>query len=64
MLSIFNISTQNEVVRDVKALSALLYAAAIKPNIKVIPKKPPSPELSAISGNRRSVLGYYQLMVN
>jgi hypothetical protein len=28
---------QKEVVRDVNALSALLYAAAIKPRINVIP---------------------------
>ena len=44
-------------VREVNALSALLYAAAIRPSIKVIPKNPPSPDLNAISGNRRSVLG-------
>ena len=50
-------STQTDVVREVNALSALLYAAAIRPSIKVIPKNPPSPDLNAISGNRRSVLG-------
>jgi len=30
-------STQKDVVREVNALSALLYAAAIRPSIKVIP---------------------------
>src|SRR6056300_2044645 len=57
VISIFRISTQNEVVRDVNALSALLYAAAIRPNIKVIPKNSPSPDLNAICGNKRSVRG-------
>ena len=56
-LSIFNISTQKEVVSDVKALSALLYAAAISPKINTIPKNSPNPDLKAISGNNKSVLG-------
>ena len=33
---IFNMSTQKDVVNDVKAESALEYAAAIKPKIKII----------------------------
>ena len=39
---IFNMSTQKDVVNDVKAESALEYAAAIKPKIKIIiiPKVP------------------------
>ena len=35
---IFNMSTQKDVVNDVKAESALEYAAAIKPKIKIIIK--------------------------
>ena len=50
-------STQNEVVREVSALSALLYAAAISPKINTIPKNSPNPDLKAISGNNKSVLG-------
>ena len=50
-------STQKEVVSDVKALSALLYAAAISPKINTIPKNSPNPDLKAISGNNKSVLG-------
>ena len=46
-----------EVVKEVKALSALLYAAAIKPNIKVIPTIKPRSPLNAISGKSRSVFG-------
>ena len=50
-------STQKEVVSDVKALSALLYAAAIRPNRNVIPIPIPRLLLSAISGNNRSGFG-------
>ena len=49
-------STQNDVVSEVNALSALLYAAAIRPRIKLIPNKIPSSLFKAISGNNRSVL--------
>jgi len=43
------ISTQYDVVSEVKALSALLYAAAISPNKKVIPIKFPRLLFNAIS---------------
>ena len=36
------VETQNEVVKEVRALSALLYAAAIKPSKKLIPSTIPS----------------------
>ena len=52
-------STQYEVVREVKALSALLYAAAIKPSKKVIPIKFPKPLFKAISGNNKSLLQFH-----
>ena len=49
-------STQKEVVKEVSALSALLYAAAINPNKKLTPKINPSSLFNAISGNNKSVL--------
>ena len=48
-------SIQYEVVKEVNALSALLYAAAIKPNMKVRDNTIPRSPLSAISGNNKSV---------
>ena len=41
LLSIFKKSIQNEVVNEVKAESALEYAAAIIPNKKIIDVNPP-----------------------
>ena len=49
-------STQKDVVKEVKALSALLYAAAISPKRNTIPIVRPKSEFNAISGNKRSVL--------
>ena len=50
------ISTQNDVVKEVRAESALEYAAAIIPIIKRIPTKTGSPVLRAILGNNISGL--------
>ena len=48
------ISTQNEVVKDVRAESALEYAAAMIPIIKRTPTYSGNPELRAIFGNNIS----------
>ena len=53
---IFNMSTQKDVVKDVKAESALEYAAAIKPKIKIIIKGKPKVSLNITAGNRSSGL--------
>ena len=55
--SVLRKSTQKEVVKEVSALSALLYAAAIKPSIKVTATVMARPLFSAISGNNRSDFG-------
>ena len=46
---------QNEVVSEVNALSALLYAAAINPSINVIDKVISNPLFNAIWGKSKSV---------
>ena len=48
------ISTQNDVVREVKAESAEEYAAAIIPIINKMPTYSGSPEFKAILGNNIS----------
>ena len=49
-------STQKDVVNDVKAESALEYAAAIKPKIKIIIKGKPRVLLNTTAGKRSSGL--------
>ena len=53
---IFNISTQKDVVNDVNAESALDYAAAIKPKIKIIIMGKPRVSLNTTAGKRSSGL--------
>ena len=53
----FKKSTQNEVVNDVRALSALLYAAATSPIRNIMGKTKPKSPLKAIKGNNKSVFG-------
>jgi hypothetical protein len=50
-------STENEVVRDVSAESALEYAAAMRPKRNNIGTTIPKEPLLAISANNKSVLG-------
>ena len=49
-------STQNDVVSDVRAESALEYAAAISPRINIIASVFPKIPLSATAGNKSSGL--------
>ena len=51
----FKKSTQNDVVNDVRALSALLYAAATSPIRNIMGKTKPKSPLNAIRGNNKSV---------
>ena len=51
-------STEKEVVNEVKAESALEYAAAINPNKNSIPINGPTPSLKAMDENNKSELAY------
>ena len=59
LIFIFNISILKEVVNDVKAESALEYAAAINPKIKMIIIGNPSVSLKTTAGKRSSGFKYW-----
>jgi hypothetical protein len=56
-------STQNEVVKAVKAESVVAKVAAVRPNIKTIAGIADK-WLNAISGNRKSVRGFPVMLSN